>query len=116
MKRICQYCIGLFQAKRSNAATCTPSCRRAKSHALNADDVDPAIVRYETFCARRLHATGWGLMTSQEREEADVRVRVAAGLPVGSRTAYNGPGLAVEGDYYLAMWAGQEAHRERRAA
>lgn len=116
MKLICQYCIGLFQATRRDAATCTASCRRAKCDALDAVDVTSAMFRRETFCARRRHATGWGLLTAQDREEADVRVRVAAGLSVGSRVAYNGPGLEVEGGYYLAMWAGQEAHRMKEAA
>lgn len=116
VNRICDYCLGLFQSKRSDAATCTASCRRAKCDALNAEYVVPAMSRRETFCLHRRDATGWGLLTAQEREEADVRVRAAAGLPVGSRTAYAGPGLEVEGDYYLAMWAGQEAHRKKEAA
>lgn len=60
-------------------------------------------------------ATGWGNMSAIEKEEADVRVRAAAGLDVGGRVAFYGPGLEVEGSYYLTMWAAQEDHRAANA-
>lgn len=111
IRRVCPYCLGVFVPTRSDKKACSTGCTSAKSAALKADEVMPAICRRDGFSAARLKATGWGNLTAKDREEADVRVRAAAGLDVGSHVPYRGPGLEVEGDYYLALWAGQELHR-----
>lgn len=109
--RKCEYCIGRHRPKRTHKKTCCKACSVAKSAALNADRVEPAILRRDTYCKTRFAATGWGLMTALEKEEADVRVRATAGLDVGGRVPLYGPALDVEGGYYLALWAAQEEHR-----
>lgn len=109
--RVCEYCLGRFTPKRKHRKTCCTADSTAKSAALNADRVEPAILRRETFNQARYEATGWGLMTALDKEEADTRVRATAGLDVGGRVPFYGPGLDVEGGYYLALWAAQEAHR-----
>lgn len=75
-ERACLYCQGTFRSERA-ATTCSPACRtalsRARAYETPADVPTPAI-RAESFSRERKAATGYGLMTSREQYEADLRV------------------------------------------